>query len=72
VKLLVTGGATGIGRAVAIAMARQFPQCAIGLVDRNERGMAGTAQELIGLGARCITVGSDLATVDGPVAAVRG
>lgn len=33
--------------------------------------MAATARELTGLGARCITVGSDLAAADQPVEAVR-
>jgi NAD(P)-dependent dehydrogenase (short-subunit alcohol dehydrogenase family) len=71
VKLLVTGGASGIGRAVVIAMARQYPESSIGLVDRDEPGMAARARELVGLGARCITIESDLVTVDQPVAAVH-
>ena len=70
-KLPVTGGASGIGRAVAIATARQHEGISIGLVDRDERGARSTAGELAAAGARCITVVSDLATVDQPVAAVR-
>jgi NAD(P)-dependent dehydrogenase (short-subunit alcohol dehydrogenase family) len=71
VRLLVTGGASGIGRAVALAMAGRHPGIAIGLVDRDEHGARSTAQELARVGARCIAVGSDLATVDQPIAAVQ-
>ena len=43
-KILITGGATGIGRASAIEMAKQGAQ--IALLDINEEGLLETKKQI--------------------------
>ena len=69
-RLLITGAAGGIGQAVAATVARAHPGAMIGLVDRDEGGLAAAADRLTALDARCLRVVADLAAVDEPVAAV--
>lgn len=60
---LVTGGSSGIGRAVAGALARAGASVVV--VARREAELAATVGELEGLGCRAARVGADLATRDG-------
>jgi 3-oxoacyl-[acyl-carrier protein] reductase len=56
--VLVTGGAAGLGRAIALAFARQGANLI--LVDINEQGLADTSGEIRNLGVRCETHKVDL------------
>jgi NAD(P)-dependent dehydrogenase (short-subunit alcohol dehydrogenase family) len=60
-RVIVTGGASGIGRAVAAAVARRHAGAQIGLIDRDEQEARAAAKELAGDGARCVVVPADLA-----------
>ena len=57
----VTGAASGIGRATARALAAEG--AAVVAVDRDETGLAGTAEELAGLGVAHLVLPADLADV---------
>lgn len=61
-RVLVTGGSSGIGRAVAIASARAGADVAL-TYRVNERGARDTAREVEALGRRARTIRLDLADV---------
>lgn len=56
---LVTGGSGGIGRAIALMMARQGADVIIHYL-RNRRGAEAVAEEVSRLGRRAVTVGGNL------------
>lgn len=55
---LVTGGASGIGRATALALAREG--AAVAVVDRDEAGAKATVSQVQELGADAVAVTLDL------------
>lgn len=65
-RALVTGAASGIGRAVAVRLAGEG--AAVGLMDRNEAGLAETAAEIRAIGGECIALTADVSD-EGQVAA---
>jgi 3-oxoacyl-[acyl-carrier protein] reductase len=65
---VVTGAARGIGRASAISLARKG--FAVALVDRLEREMAGTAEEIRALGAEAMLLPGSVA--DYPIVIEHG
>ena len=56
---LVTGGASGIGRAAALAMAREGARVAV--ADRTEAGAATTVALINAAGGQAIAIGGDVA-----------
>jgi len=61
-RVLVTGGSSGIGRAIALASARAGGDVAL-TYRVNERGARDVAREIEGLGRRARTIRLDLADV---------
>jgi NAD(P)-dependent dehydrogenase (short-subunit alcohol dehydrogenase family) len=59
---LVTGGASGIGRATALAMAREGARVAV--ADRTEEGAAGTVALINAGGGQAIAIGGDVTSED--------
>src|SRR5687768_15823252 len=58
---LITGGDSGIGRAVAIAFAREGADVAIAYLDEAEQGDAETtAKRVRELGGRCFLIKGDI------------
>jgi NAD(P)-dependent dehydrogenase (short-subunit alcohol dehydrogenase family) len=57
---LVTGGASGIGRATALAMAREGALVAV--ADRTEESAAGTVALINATGGQAIAIGGDVTT----------
>jgi NAD(P)-dependent dehydrogenase (short-subunit alcohol dehydrogenase family) len=55
---LVTGGASGIGRATALAMAREGARLAV--ADRNEAGAAETVAMVNAAGGQAMAIGADM------------
>jgi NAD(P)-dependent dehydrogenase (short-subunit alcohol dehydrogenase family) len=55
---LVTGGASGIGRATALAMAREGARVAV--ADRTEESAAGTVALINAAGGQAIAIGGDV------------
>jgi NAD(P)-dependent dehydrogenase (short-subunit alcohol dehydrogenase family) len=64
---LVTGGASGIGRATALAMAREGARVAV--ADRTEESAAATVALINAAGGQAIAIGGDV-TVETDVAAM--
>ena len=64
---LVTGGASGIGRATAVAMAREGALVAV--ADRTEESAAGTVAIINAAGGQAIAIGGDV-TQEAHVAAM--
>jgi NAD(P)-dependent dehydrogenase (short-subunit alcohol dehydrogenase family) len=64
---LVTGGASGIGRATAVAMAREGARVAV--MDRREEDAAGTVALINGTGGQAIAIRGDV-TAEADVAAM--
>ena len=56
---LVTGGASGIGRATALAMAREGARVAV--ADQTEAGAAGTVAMINAAGGQAIAIAADVA-----------
>ncbi|MFQ5827857.1 MAG: SDR family NAD(P)-dependent oxidoreductase [Candidatus Methylomirabilia bacterium] len=59
---VVTGGASGIGRAMALDLAREGAKVALGDVD--EDGLADTLQAITKLGGRALAVKTDVSSLD--------
>ena len=64
---LVTGGASGIGRATAVAMAREGARTAV--ADRGEKSAAATVALINAAGGQAIAIGGDV-TREADVAAM--
>ena len=56
--VLITGGASGIGRECALALAREG--AAVAIADANERGATDTVCEIAALGARAVAISFDV------------
>jgi NAD(P)-dependent dehydrogenase (short-subunit alcohol dehydrogenase family) len=67
---LVTGGDSGIGRAVAIAFAKEGADVAIAYLDEHDDARE-TAAEIEQLGRRCVQIAADLAECDECARVVR-
>ena len=64
-RALITGGDSGIGRAVAVAFAKEGADVAIAYLSEQEDEDAGRTADLVGqAGRRCVTIRSDLAEED--------
>ncbi len=59
-KALITGGDSGIGRAIAITFAHEGADVAIGYLPEEEEDAKRTAEMVTELGRRCVTVPGDL------------
>jgi NAD(P)-dependent dehydrogenase (short-subunit alcohol dehydrogenase family) len=66
---VVTGGSSGIGRAIAVALARAGASVVV--VARREPELAGTVRELESHGCRAAQVSADLGSRDGVADAAR-
>ncbi|MBO0777081.1 MAG: SDR family oxidoreductase [Actinobacteria bacterium] len=61
-RALVTGGDSGIGRAVAVAFAKEGADVAVAYLSEQEDGDAKHTADLVGqAGRRCVTIRADLA-----------
>src|ERR1700730_10896794 len=67
---LVTGGASGIGRATALAMAREGARVAV--ADRTEENAAATVALITAAGGQAIAIGGDVALEADVAAMVAG
>jgi NAD(P)-dependent dehydrogenase (short-subunit alcohol dehydrogenase family) len=65
---LVTGGASGIGRATAVAMAREGARVAV--ADRTEASAAETVALINAAGGQAIAIGGDVAREEDAIAMV--
>jgi len=64
-RALITGGDSGIGRAVAVAFAKESADVAIAYLSEREDSDAAHTAELVGkAGQRCVTIRGDLADED--------
>jgi len=70
-RALITGGDSGIGRAVAIAFAREGADVAIGYLPEEEPDARETARWVELAGARCVLLPGDLRDEDTARATVR-
>jgi NAD(P)-dependent dehydrogenase (short-subunit alcohol dehydrogenase family) len=70
-RALITGGDSGIGRAVAIAFAREGADVAIGFLPQEEPDARETARWVEEAGARCVLVPADLTVEEDARASVR-
>ena len=59
-KALITGGDSGIGRAIAITFAHEGADVAIGFLPEEEDDARRTAEMVAELDRRCVTVPGDL------------
>ncbi|MCA0252010.1 MAG: glucose 1-dehydrogenase [Actinobacteria bacterium] len=59
-RALITGGDSGIGRAVAIVFAREGADVAIGSLPEEEEDARHTAEIVTDLGQRCVALAGDL------------
>jgi NAD(P)-dependent dehydrogenase (short-subunit alcohol dehydrogenase family) len=59
---LVTGGASGIGRATALAMAREGARVAV--ADRTEESAAATVAAINAAGGQAVAIGGDVTKED--------
>ena len=66
---IVTGGARGLGRSIALAYAREGADAAI--VARTDAELEATASEIRALGRRALAINADLTTSEGANRAVR-
>ena len=66
---LVTGGASGIGRATSLAMAREGARVAV--ADRTEQSAAATVALINAAGGQAIAIGGDV-TAEADIAAMVG
>jgi short-subunit dehydrogenase len=57
-KAMITGAASGVGRAIALALAQEGAD--VFLVDINEEGLADVAREIGGRGVKVVTATCDL------------
>jgi NAD(P)-dependent dehydrogenase (short-subunit alcohol dehydrogenase family) len=69
-RLLVTGAASGIGRAVALLAAAREPGVSLALVDRDRAGLEDVASTARARGASVLTLVADLGGPDAPQAVV--
>jgi NAD(P)-dependent dehydrogenase (short-subunit alcohol dehydrogenase family) len=70
-RYLITGAASGIGRAVAqLAATETTPPC-LALVDRDEAALKSLASELSALGIQALPIVADLADPQAPAAVVE-
>ncbi len=60
--VVICGGTAGVGRATALEFARAGYN--LGIIARDEKGLADTLSELEALGARALTVSADVADSD--------
>lgn len=68
-RALVTGASKGIGAQICAVFADAGAD--IIAVARDEKGLRDAALAVHAKGAKCLTITSDMATIDGPQAAVR-
>jgi 2-hydroxycyclohexanecarboxyl-CoA dehydrogenase len=66
---VVTGGASGIGRAIALRLARDGADVAV--LDLNRTGAEAVAREIAGLGRRSLAVETDVGSAASVAAAVE-
>ncbi|MCE9524436.1 MAG: SDR family NAD(P)-dependent oxidoreductase [Planctomycetales bacterium] len=68
-RALVTGAASGIGRAIALALAREGAH--VCLLDINQTGLAKAAKEVESIGGRVLSIHCDLSNKQEISAAVE-
>jgi 3-oxoacyl-[acyl-carrier protein] reductase len=66
---IVTGGARGIGAATALRLAKDG--FAVGVLDLDEAGAKGTAEQITAAGGKALAVGVDVSDADAVSAAVE-
>ena len=66
---VVTGGGSGIGRSIAVALARAGARVAI--LDRSEKGSAAALQEVASFGGEAVAIACDVSQADSVAAAAE-
>ncbi len=69
--VLVTGAGSGIGRAVAVALAREGAAVAVGTYAGDPNDSEGTAREVDNVGGQALVVQADVRDTDGMARACR-